>query len=71
MKSTIKQRLQDKVTELSTKSFLINDNAHLLQDMTHEMFTIYSWALNNASIKQLRAWKKEFNASNKNTVSST
>ena len=39
MKSTIKQRLQDKVTELSTKSFLINDNAHLLQDMTHEMFT--------------------------------
>jgi len=60
MKSKIKQRLQDQVSELSTKAFLINDNEHLLQNMTHEMFTIYSWALNNASIKQLRKWKKEF-----------
>jgi hypothetical protein len=28
--------------------------------MTDEMHTIYCWALNNASIKQLKKWKKEF-----------
>jgi len=60
MKSKIKQRLQDQVHKLSTDAFLILDNAHLLQDMTEQMHTIYSWGLNNASIKQLRAWKREF-----------
>jgi hypothetical protein len=55
MKSKIKQRLQDKVTKLSQ----INNGSYPF-DMTDQMFTIYSWALNNASIKQLRKWKKEF-----------
>jgi hypothetical protein len=55
MKSKIKQRLQDKVTELSR----INDGSYPY-DMTEQMFTIYCWALKNASIKQLRKWKKEF-----------
>ena len=55
MKSKIKQRLQDKVTKLSQ----INDGSYPY-DMTDQMLTIYNWALNNASIKQLRKWKKEF-----------
>ena len=29
-------------------------------DMTNEMHTLYCWALNNAPIKQLKKWKKEF-----------
>lgn len=56
IKNKTKEKLQQEVSKLSSK----NLGTENLMDMTHEMETLYYWALYNAPIKQLRAWKKEF-----------
>lgn len=55
--SNLKKKLSDQVSELAVKD--IGGDGELY-DMTHEMQEIYHWALNNAPIRQLREWKKEF-----------
>ena len=56
IKNKTKEKLQEEVSKLSKK----NLGTHHLMDMTHEMEELCYWALYNAPIKQLRAWKKEF-----------
>ena len=55
--SNLKKKLSDQVYELATRD--IGGDVELF-DMTGEMHEIYVWALNNAPIRQLREWKKEF-----------
>ena len=52
----MKDKIRKEVRELCNK----NIGTEHTMDMTAEMHTIYCWALNNASIKQLKKWKKEF-----------
>lgn len=54
--SKIKNKLSDQVKDLAQKNIFEEG----LLDATQEMHTIYQWALLNAPIRQLRAWKKEF-----------
>lgn len=54
--SKLKQKLSDQVEKLAEKNIHNED----LLDMTHEMHDIYFWALQNAPIRQLREWKKDF-----------
>lgn len=60
--SNLKKKLSDQVSELAVKD--IGSDAELF-DMTSEMHDIYLWALRNASIRQLREWKKEFKQKHK------
>lgn len=55
--SNLKKKLSDQVEKLAVEGIGCDGE---LYDMTHEMHEIYSWALNNAPIRQLREWKKEF-----------
>ena len=55
--SKLKQKLSDQVQELAVKD--IGGDTELF-DMTSEMHDVYLWALQNAPIRQLREWKKEF-----------
>jgi hypothetical protein len=57
--SKLKEKLSKEISDLSYYS-----TEHML-DMTHEMETIYIWALNNAPIRKLREWKKEFKQNKK------
>ncbi len=52
----MKDELRKEVSELCAKDITTEHT----MDMTNEMHTLYCWALNNASIKQLKKWKKEF-----------
>ena len=52
----MKDELRKEVSKLCAK----NIGTEFTMDMTDEMHTLYCWALNNASIKQLKKWKKEF-----------
>ena len=56
--SNLKKKLSDQVSELAQTDFALNDVE--LFDMTADMQQIYLWALQNAPIRQLREWKKEF-----------
>ena len=51
-----KRKLSKQVEDLAEKNIHCED----LLDMTHEMHEIYLWALDNASIRQLREWKRNF-----------
>ncbi len=57
--SKLKQKLSNEVNDLAW------DDTEDLLDMTREMHTIYVWALYNAPIHKLRAWKKEFKQNRK------
>ena len=52
----MKNELIKEVSKLCRKDI----GTEITMDMTDEMHTLYVWALNNASIKQLKKWKKEF-----------
>jgi hypothetical protein len=52
----MKDELRKEVSKLCAK----NIGTEYTMDMTNEMHTLYCWALNNASIKQLKKWKKQF-----------
>ena len=52
----MKDELRKEVSELCAKDITTEHT----MDMTNEMHSVYCWALRNAPIKQLRAWKKEF-----------
>lgn len=54
--SNLKNKLSKQVEDLAEKNIHCED----LLDMTHEMHEIYLWALNNAPIRQLRYWKRNF-----------
>ena len=56
--SKLKNKLSFQVKDIVEKN-LFNGESELY-DMTSEMQDIYLWALNNAPIRQLREWKKEF-----------
>jgi benzoyl-CoA reductase/2-hydroxyglutaryl-CoA dehydratase subunit BcrC/BadD/HgdB len=56
--NNLKKKLSDQVSELAQTDFALNDVE--LFDMTADMQQIYLWALQNAPIRQLREWKKEF-----------
>lgn len=55
--NNLKKKLSEQVQKLAIKD--IGGDVELY-DMTTEMHNIYVWALNNAPIRQLREWKKEF-----------
>ena len=56
--NNLKKKLSDQVSELAQTDFALNDVE--LFDMTADMQQIYLWALQNAPIRQLREWKKDF-----------
>ena len=52
----LKKLIREEVSKLCKKDI----GTDYTMDMTNEMHTLYCWALNNASIKQLKKWKKDF-----------
>lgn len=57
--SKLKQKLSYEVNNLSWY------DTEDMRDMTPDMETIYVWAINNAPIRKLREWKKEFKENRK------
>ena len=57
--SKLKQKLSYEVNDLSWY------DTEDMRDMTPDMETIYIWAINNAPIRKLREWKKEFKENRK------
>ena len=54
--SKIKSKLSDQVHKLACNSL---DHEEVF-DMSTDQHTIYVWGLENAPIRKLREWKKEF-----------
>ena len=54
--SKIKKKLSDQVHKLACNGL----DHEEVYDMSTEQHTIYVWAIENAPIRKLREWKKEF-----------
>ena len=54
--SKIKKKLSDQVHKLACNGL----DHEEVYDMSTEQHTIYVWAVENAPIRKLREWKKEF-----------
>ena len=52
--------MKDKIRKEVSKLCHKNIGTENTMDMTNEMHTLYCWALDNAPLKQLKKWKKEF-----------